>query len=158
MDEESHMNYLHNLQSKQALIQKLSRDTNINPGAFTSMSDNNNNNINNNNISIPSTSQSHCVLLSNLFDPNNVNLSEDPSFFIDTQTDVVEECNNYGVVEEVIVDEDSRGNVWIKFANNNYQAAKVAVEKLNGRWFSGRPVDARLIPENYYNENSKKLE
>jgi hypothetical protein len=106
----------------------------------------------------PQIAQSHYVVLSNLFDPTTVNLSDEPNFFKDTKEDVFEECSNFGKVEDVYVDQHSTGNVWVKFANNNWQAARAAVEGLNGRWFASRPINAQLIPENYFEENVKKLE
>jgi len=77
--------------------------------------------------------KSSCLLLSNLFDPSQVNLAEEPEFFEDTKLDVKDECSNYGEVETIWVEENSLGNVWVKFANNNSAAAVKALEKLNGR-------------------------
>jgi len=73
------------------------------------------------------------LLLSNLFDPSQVNLAEEPDFYEDTRLDVKEECSSFGDVEKIWVEENSIGNVWVKFANNNNSAAAKALEKLNGR-------------------------
>jgi hypothetical protein len=80
------------------------------------------------------TTQSNCLLLSNLFDPTLVNLKEDPNFYNDTRDDVYSECSKNGKIEKIWLDENSAGNIWIKFANNNYQAAKNTYDKLNGRY------------------------
>ena len=85
------------------------------------------------NGNIPKVAKSSCFLLGNLFDPSQVNLSEEPEFYEDTRLDVKDECSNYGEVEKIWVEENSFGNVWVKFANNNTTAAAKALEKLNGR-------------------------
>ena len=82
------------------------------------------------NVSIPPTSQSSCLLLSNLFVPNEVNLAEEPDFYEETKLDVKEECSIYGEIEKIWVEENSAGNVWMKFAENNFNAAAKAIEKL----------------------------
>lgn len=109
---------LHNIQSKMTLMQKLNKDTNAMIGAFPPIS---------------TVSQSHCVLLTNLFDPNQVDLEKDPDFYNDTYIDVKEQCMKYGDVDKIYVDENSMGNVWVKFANKDNQAAQKAYESLNGR-------------------------
>jgi hypothetical protein len=85
------------------------------------------------NVSIPYTSQSACLLLNNLFMPEEINLVEEPDFYEETKLDVNEECSIYGEVEKIWVEENSMGNVWVKFANNNYTASNKAIEKMNGR-------------------------
>ena len=165
IDEESH---LHNLQSKQALMQKLNREIkageinrmiqnmgNVNQSVYPNMlgsanalnavsMTNQENNV-----------ESNFVLLSNLFDPTTVNLDEEPHFFDDTAEDVMEECSNYGKVLEVFVDPDSLGFVYVKFAN--VQAARAAIDQLNKRWFASRQISARMITEEDFEENVKKL-
>jgi hypothetical protein len=105
------------------------------------------------NTGFPSVTQSSCVLLSNLFDPSSVNIAEEPNFYRETKEDVMNECSNFGKVEEVYVDQSSTGNVWVKFANSNWQAARAAVEGLNGRWFASRPIKAHLVSEGVFDEN-----
>ncbi len=142
--------HLHTSQSKQALMQKLNRDLplEINPslGRDVSLSGAIN-------TGFPAVSQSSCVLLSNLFDPASVNISEEPNFYRETREDVMNECSNFGKVEQVFVDESSTGNVWVKFANSNWQAARAAVEGLNGRWFASRPIKAHLVSEGVFDDN-----
>lgn len=120
-------NYLQNYQSKQTFMQKLSRDGNLAGVGYQSLpmtsGDNDNNLI-----------QSSFILLSNLFEPSEVNLKEDPDYFNDVRRDVLDECNSLGTVEAIRVDSNSKGNVWIKFADNNSQAAKLAVAKFHSRY------------------------
>lgn len=138
-------NYLHNMQSKATLMQKLSRDTMggqiipslpsmttpnpmatpMIPGIYIFNYKGQ--------PSIPPTSQSNCLLLANLFDPSSLNQKDNPDFSQEVYEDVYEECSSFGKVDKVWVDVQSQGNVWVKFSNNNYQAANMALEKLNGR-------------------------
>ena len=154
MEDDSNANYLHNLQSKQTLMNKLSRsmgDTSLQQTGYAQL---------------PSTTPyqsdsagepSHCFVLSNLFIPSQVNLQEEPNFFEDTQLDVKAECENFGKVEQCWADRySSTGNVWVKFSDNNIQAAKAAFEKLNGRWFASRPIAAMFVQENVFNDNVPK--
>ena len=143
--------HLHTNQSKQALMQKLNRDLPIefNPSLGRDLSYGNNIN-----TGFPVVSQSSCVLLSNLFDPASINIHEEPDFYRDTKEDVTNECSNFGKVEKVFVDQTSTGNVWVKFENNNWQAARASVEGLNGRWFASRPIKAHLVSESTFNENT----
>jgi RNA-binding protein 39 len=124
VDEET----LHNYQSRQALMMKLSRDTNplgmnlqMLNSQFSALSP------------TVETEPSNCILLSNLFDPRQVDLAKEPEFYTETYEDVFEQCSNLGRVEKVWVDQNSLGNVWVKFADNNQQASLQAIEKLNGR-------------------------
>ncbi len=123
--------HIQNLQNKQALMQKLSRE----PVSAMTMGLPQ---------SLPMTTpqgnyqssevvHSSCLLLGNLFDPTQVNINEDGNFYIETKQDVFEECLSFGKVEDVWVDKNSQGNVWVKFAQNNWQAARAAFEQLNGR-------------------------
>lgn len=45
-----------------------------------------------------------------------------------------EECSSFGGIDKIWVEENSLGNVWVKYANNNTAAADKALEKLNGRY------------------------
>merc|ERR1711957_437222 len=102
------------------------------------------------NLTIPQTSQSSCLLLSNLFYPEEVNLVEEPDFYEETKLDVKDECSIYGDVEKIWVEQNSMGNVWIKFANNNFTADNKVIEKMNGRFFAKRAINACLVPELFY--------
>jgi RNA-binding protein 39 len=106
-------NYLSTYTLKQSVIQKLSRDA-ITTHAYEDI-------------------QSACVQMSNLFDPNEVDMRKDPHFYKDLEVEMKRECNQFGKVDEVISKSNSGGCVWVKYADNNTQAAKVAVNKFNGR-------------------------
>ena len=116
MDDES----LANIQGKQAVMQKLSRVDSMNPNLMYA-------------VGGPVVPQSNCVLLSNLFDPREVDLDKDPDFFNETYEDVFDQSSNFGKVDFLWVDQNSLGNVWVKFEKDLVQAAAQAVEKLNGR-------------------------
>jgi len=175
-------NLIHNLQTRQKLTQKLDRGGNIpalvSGTGFTGMTPLNNSYSNTGMTQRPSMTpfsqpypligipnlpktpqnqsliQSNCLLLSNLFDPTGVNLKDEPEFFIDTEDDVKAECSNYGRVEKIWVDQNSReGNVWVKFENKNYEATMKAFEKLNGRFFGGKAIMAKIIPENIFDSS-----
>jgi hypothetical protein len=119
-------NYLQNYQSKQTFMQKLSREGNLTGTGYLSLSMQGESSLDN-------SSQSCFILLSNLFDPSAVDLRTDPDYFHDVRRDVMDECNGLGKVEEIFVDSNSRGDVWIKFADDNWQAAKMAIAKFHLR-------------------------
>jgi RNA-binding protein 39 len=162
LDEDANGGLLHNVQSRQVLMQKLSRDgVNFNPGggmsypSLPSMTTpnpggnfsnsqstpygNNNHLMYSNNgqlvnqlMSQGQITQSNCVLLSNLFD-ENIDLEQDPNFFTEIYEDVYEECSQFGKVGTMWVDQKSPGNIWVKYDNNNIHASTLTLEKLNGR-------------------------
>ena len=63
---------------------------------------------------------------------------------------IIEECNEFGPVETVFVDQTTNGDVWVKFANKDVEAAKKTIEILNGRLFAGRVVTAYFTSENMF--------
>ena len=137
-----------NLESRQALMQKLTRDEKL--PSYPSA-----------NTPAVSTSNeaSFCLLLTNLFDSAQVDLMKEPTFFLEIKEDImrifilpklmntIEACNECGQVEIVWVDQTSNGNAWVKFASQNINAAKRAIERLNGRFFAGRRVGVNYVPE-----------
>ncbi|XP_035913176.1 RNA-binding protein 39-like [Anopheles stephensi] len=89
-----------------------------------------------------------CFLLSNMFDPAT---ETNPSWDLEIQDDVIEECNKHGGVQHVYVDKQSpSGNVYVKCPS--IATAVLAVNALHGRWFAGRVIGAAYVPlVNYYN-------
>uniref|UniRef100_A0AAG5CWH5 RRM domain-containing protein n=1 Tax=Anopheles atroparvus TaxID=41427 RepID=A0AAG5CWH5_ANOAO len=89
-----------------------------------------------------------CFLLSNMFDPTT---ETNPSWDVEIQDDVIEECNKHGGVQHVYVDKQSpAGNVYVKCPS--IATAVLAVNALHGRWFAGRVIGAAYVPLiNYYN-------
>jgi RNA-binding protein 39 len=122
--------YLHNIQSRQTLMQKLNRDTGSSINMFSS-----------NPTATPGAgmyiynhigAQYYCMELSNLYDPNEVDLANEPNFYEDIDEDVKEECAEYGKIEKFWL-EKSKATAWVKYANRNANAAKNAYDKLNKR-------------------------
>lgn len=122
-------------ESRQALMKKLTRDEEL-PKFPTSVITN---------------EPSPYVYLSNLFDLSEVNLQEDATFFLDIRDEVLDECKEFGEVEDIYVDQTSNGHVWIKFAHEDIEAARRTIEKLDGRTFGGKKVSASFTSENMFN-------
>jgi len=122
-------------ESRHALMQKLNRDEEL-PKFPTSVITN---------------EPSSCICLSNLFDLSEVNLEEDSTFFLDIRDEVLDECKEIGEVEDIFVDQTSNGDVWVKFAHRNIEAAKRAIKKLDGRKFGEREVTVWFTSEHMYN-------
>ncbi|XP_077370020.1 RNA-binding protein 39b isoform X1 [Festucalex cinctus] len=84
----------------------------------------------------------HCLQLSNLFNPQAEN---DPSWAIEIQDDVIEECTKHGGVVHIYVDKSSaQGNVYVKCPS--IPAAMASVNALHGRWFAGKMIKAAYVP------------
>ncbi|XP_061126217.1 RNA-binding protein 39b [Syngnathus typhle] len=84
----------------------------------------------------------HCLQLSNLFNPQSEN---DPSWAVEIQDDVIEECNKHGGVVHIYVDKNSaQGNVYVKCPS--IPAAMASVNALHGRWFAGKMIKAAYVP------------
>lgn len=83
-----------------------------------------------------------CFLLVNMFDPAT---ETNPSWDMEIQDDVVEECNKHGGVLHVYVDVASPdGKVYVKCPS--IATAVLAVNALHGRWFAGRVITAAYVP------------
>lgn len=50
-----------------------------------------------------------------MFDVTFVDLKREPAFFIDIKEQVQDVCSEVGKVEKVWVEQNSPGNVWVKF-------------------------------------------
>ena len=50
-----------------------------------------------------------------MFDPKIVDLNKDPSFFIEIKEQVYDLCSDMGKVYKIFVEQNSQGNVWVKF-------------------------------------------
>ncbi|XP_037629824.1 RNA-binding protein 39-like isoform X1 [Sebastes umbrosus] len=84
----------------------------------------------------------HCLQLSNLFNPQSEN---DPTWAIEIQDDVIEECNKHGGIVHIYVDKNSaQGNVYVKCPS--IPAAMATVNALHGRWFAGKMITAAYVP------------
>ncbi|XXG86280.1 hypothetical protein AAC387_Pa11g1202 [Persea americana] len=88
---------------------------------------------------------SECLLLKNMFDPQN---ETEPDFELDIKDDVQDECSKFGIVKHIFVEKNSAGFVYLRFGN--VQSAASAQRALHGRWFAGKMITATfMLPQNY---------
>jgi hypothetical protein len=99
---------------------------------------------------------SNCLLLSNMFDPSHADLRKDPTFFLDIKEQVEDVCKELGRLEKVWVEQNSPGNVWVKFAKTDIEAAVACLNTLNQRFFDQRLITASFVPENVFNSKVKE--
>jgi len=126
LEEDSGQQYIHSAQSRLMLMQKLSRGESSLPGdsgqAIKSA------NFTNNPVASAMMTQvqpSNCILLTNMFDPDQVDLRKDPAFFIDIKEQVEDICREMeGRVEKVWVEQNSPGNVWIRLNKADLRPAQ----------------------------------
>ncbi|CCA69965.1 related to splicing factor HCC1 [Serendipita indica DSM 11827] len=88
--------------------------------------------------------ETRCILLKNAFDPAE---ETDPDWDKNLQEDVVAECESkfQGRVEKIVVEKDSKGEIYIQC--DSIDMAKRAVANLDGRWFGGRQISASYISD-----------
>lgn len=58
---------------------------------------------------------SNCILVTNMFDPFEVNLDEDPTFFVEIKEQVQDVCSQWGDIDTIFVEQNSPGHVWVRF-------------------------------------------
>uniref|UniRef100_A0A8C5H2C6 RRM domain-containing protein n=1 Tax=Gouania willdenowi TaxID=441366 RepID=A0A8C5H2C6_GOUWI len=69
----------------------------------------------------------------------------DPTWAVEIQDDVIDECNKHGGVVHIYVDKNSaQGNVYVKCPS--IPAAMATVNALHGRWFAGKMITAAYVP------------
>ncbi|KAI8995686.1 splicing factor CC1-like protein [Trametes punicea] len=121
-----------NAASRQALMQKLARIDSAPPKLEPVQRPN-----------IPQIMQSRSVLLKNMFDPEQ---ETERDWDKDLADDVKGECEaKYGPVQAIKVEKESQGEIYVQF--ESVDAAKKAIEGLNGRWFGGRQISAAFISD-----------
>ena len=92
-------------------------------------------------------STSRGVLLKNMFNPAE---ETEPNWQKELGEDVTAECTEkYGQVVHCHVDENSLGEIYVKFAT--LEGGKAAIEGLNGRWFGGKTIGAEPLLDAIYN-------
>jgi RNA-binding protein 39 len=92
---------------------------------------------------------SNCVLLKNMFSPNDPEVHSNPNFDQEIADDVRDECAKFGRIMHVHCDrKSSEGAVYLRFSQN--QEAVKAYTELNGRWFASLQIAAHYIPEKDY--------
>lgn len=143
-NDEEDQHYINSATSRGQLMQKLTHE---NP--LTLMMGGNTNDLN------IQGNPTCCVLLTNLFDPSQIDKAKEPNYFTDLRDDVMDECSCFGAVETVWIEESSMGNVWVKFSHNNIEAARNAMQKLNGRLYGGRKIAVTFVPETVFSSKVK---
>ena len=102
------------------------------------------------------TALSNCILLNNMFDPTQIDKEQLPHFYQEIQDQVLDICEEVGKVDKVWVDQQSQGNVWVKFTKDSIRGAQQAQEMLNNRYFDEREIKASFVPEAIFNTKVPK--
>ncbi|CBZ55182.1 hypothetical protein NCLIV_056060 [Neospora caninum Liverpool] len=146
-DDDGDKGLIHGRDHKQALMQKLlNRDASTSASSNTGSTQTGFLRASNGALFADNATGSCNVVLHNMFAPKDVDLKEDPHFFLDLGDDVRDECKKFGSVEKVWIDERNvDGNVWIRFAHPDQ--ARAAFGALNGRYFAGKPISAEFISD-----------
>jgi RNA-binding protein 39 len=93
----------------------------------------------------PLIQPSTCVIIKNMFDPSQ---ETDPEFDQDIKEDVEEEALKFGKLKHILVDKNSMGMVYVRYAE--VEGAKKLVSAFNGRWFASRQITAEFVIETTY--------
>ncbi|KAL9133562.1 MAG: hypothetical protein Q9175_005257 [Cornicularia normoerica] len=89
---------------------------------------------------------SRCVLLRNMFDPQE---EEGDAWIKDLEDDVRNECTErYGKVVHISLDQNTAGDIYLKF--DRVQGGENAIKGLNGRFFGGRQISAQPVVDAVY--------
>ncbi|KAJ3276055.1 hypothetical protein HDV01_006225 [Terramyces sp. JEL0728] len=87
-----------------------------------------------------------------IVDKKSVKHNEQPDLIIDLKQDVRDECENFGQVTNVILfDLEPEGVILVRYKSD--ASALACVERMNGRFFAGRKIEAYLSKGN---DNFKK--
>ncbi|RDA93793.1 hypothetical protein CP533_6358 [Ophiocordyceps camponoti-saundersi (nom. inval.)] len=90
---------------------------------------------------------SRCVVLRNMFDPD---LETNENWVKELEDDIRGEAERrYGRVLHISLDANSKGDVYIKFAD--VEGGENAIKGLNGRYFGGRMINASPVVDAVYN-------
>jgi len=95
------------------------------------------------------------VVMKHMFEPKES--WEDPNFFTELKEDITAECSKMGPVDKVVIFEHNpEGVIVLKFKNG--VAAKKCIEKMNGRFFAGKKLEAEFYDgrTNYHVEESEQ--
>ncbi|KAK3843698.1 MAG: hypothetical protein J3R72DRAFT_440591 [Linnemannia gamsii] len=95
---------------------------------------------------LPVVMPSRAVLLKNMFTEEDMT---EPEWAKELEEDVKEEAEKSGPVVHIHVQEDTVGDIFLKF--DSVQSATNAVQTLGGRFFAGRQIVAAFLPEMLYN-------
>ncbi|KAI8598867.1 hypothetical protein EDD21DRAFT_417348 [Dissophora ornata] len=97
-------------------------------------------------VQLPVVGPSRSVLLKNMFTDED---KTEPEWAKELEEDVKEEVEKNGQVVHIHVEQDSPGEIYLKF--DSVQSATNAVQTLGGRFFAGRQIVAAFLPEMLYN-------
>jgi len=159
LDDESGANYLQTAQSRAILMQKLQREGQegvgvpgvdlMGQGSAPAQPQEQPQPVK------PQTSllPTNCILLSNMFDLEEVDLAKEPTYFVDLKEEIEEECNKYGEVGQVFIEANKEGNIWVKFRDG--RGASIAYQTLNNKFFSGRKILCSYVTESTFNSKLK---
>jgi len=95
------------------------------------------------------------IVIKHMFEPKES--WEDPNFFTELKEDITAECAKVGPVDKVVIFEHNpEGVVVLKFKDG--ASAKKCVEKMNGRFFAGKKLEAEFYDgrTNYHVEESEQ--
>ncbi|KAF9903323.1 hypothetical protein EC991_003970 [Linnemannia zychae] len=95
---------------------------------------------------LPVVMPSRAVLLKNMFTEED---KTEPEWAKELEEDVKEEAEKSGSVVHIHVQQDTVGEIFLKF--DTVQSATNAVQTLGGRFFAGRQIVAAFLPEMLYN-------
>lgn len=106
-------------------------------------------------VPVTNNMASRCVVLHNMFDPDE---EEGDSWVKELEDDVRDEAEaKYGHVIHISVDPNSKGDIYLKF--DKVSGGENAIKGLNGRYFGGRMITAApVVPAVYaslFRANSK---
>ncbi|KAJ1916641.1 splicing factor [Mycoemilia scoparia] len=93
------------------------------------------------------------ILLSNMFDPAE---ETEPNWEQELEDDVGQECSKYGQIAQTVLDPNSKGNIYLKYAD--IESSQRAMADLNGRWFAGKQIVAVYLEENAYNSQIANIQ
>ena len=100
---------------------------------------------------------SNCLLFSNMFDPRKVDLTKDPSFFIELKDSIKQTCSDFGKVQQVYLEEKSEaGRIWVKFDSNDVRGAARTQETLDNQFFDDNQIRVQFCSEAVFNVKSKE--
>jgi len=85
------------------------------------------------------------ILLTNMFNPEE---ETEPGWENEIEEEVGGECSKYGKILSIVVNKNSMGNVYIKYADNS--SAQAAINALNGRFFAGKQITATYIIDSMF--------
>ncbi|KAH8551360.1 hypothetical protein BGW37DRAFT_513218 [Umbelopsis sp. PMI_123] len=97
-------------------------------------------------VNVPTAAATRTIMLNNMFNPAE---ETEPNWVQELEADIKDECSQYGQITHVNVNDDSLGEVFLKF--DSVSAGEHAVKALNGRWFGGKQITATYVPEAIYN-------